>query len=186
MEFLEWRLRLEALMPPRNPIPRRRRPHKEFSTPRTRCNGMCANDQCYDRIDEQGPLRLGVWRWVARWCMSLLRAWLPTHQPAQPADLHRPRPASRERDRSLCSKTTRCLRRDWTVAHHGHLDQVPTHVRATHVQVDGTMRMTHHGRPLTYQGIVARPLRLVMPTRVPPWRRRLLPKRGPPTAAAIT
>jgi len=108
VEFLEWRLRLEALMPPRNPIPCRRRPHKEFSTLRTRCNGMCANDQCYDRIDEQGPLRLGVWRWAARWCMSLLRAWLPTHQPAQPADLHRPSPASRERDRSLCSKTTRC------------------------------------------------------------------------------
>ena len=41
-------------------------------------------------------------------------------QPAQPADLHRPRPASRELDRSLCLKTTRCLRRDWTVAHYGH------------------------------------------------------------------
>ena len=25
---------------------------------RTRCNGTCVNDQCYDRIDEQGPLRL--------------------------------------------------------------------------------------------------------------------------------
>ena len=45
---------------------------------------------------------------------------------AQPADLHRPRPASRELDRSLCLKTTRCLRRDWTVAHHGHRDQVQT------------------------------------------------------------
>ena len=71
-------------------------------------------------------------------------------QPAQPADLHRPRPASRELDRSLCIKTTRGLRRDWTVAHHRHLYQVQTNVRATHVQVeervDGTMRMTHHGR----------------------------------------
>ena len=46
-------------------------------------------------------------------------------QPAQPADLHRPRPASRELDGSLCIKTTRCLRRDWTVAHHRHLYQVP-------------------------------------------------------------
>jgi hypothetical protein len=26
--------------------------------PRTRCCGTCMTDQCYDRIDEQGPLRL--------------------------------------------------------------------------------------------------------------------------------
>ena len=59
-----------------------------------------------------------------------LDEWLPIYnrrfsvQPAQPADLHRPRPASRELDRSLCIKTTRCLRRDWTVAHHGQFYQV--------------------------------------------------------------
>ncbi len=41
------------------------------------------------------------------------RTYLPIYnqrfsvQPAQPADLHRPRPASRELDRSLCLKTTR-------------------------------------------------------------------------------
>ena len=34
--------------------------------PCTRCNGTCVNDQCYDRIDEQGPLRLGAWRWASR------------------------------------------------------------------------------------------------------------------------
>ena len=56
-------------------------------------------------------------------------------QPVQPADLHRPRPASRDLDRSLCLKTTRCLRRDWTVAHHGQVEE----------RVDGTMRLTHHG-----------------------------------------
>ena len=45
-----------------------------------------------------------------------LDEWLPIYnrrcsvQPAQPADLHRPRPASRELDRSLCITTTRCLR----------------------------------------------------------------------------
>ena len=68
-----------------------------------------------------------------------LEGYLPIYnrrfavQPAQPADLHRPRPASRELDRILCLKTTRCLRRDWTVAHHGHLYQIRTNVRATHV-----------------------------------------------------
>ena len=84
-------------------------------------------------------------------------------QPAQPADLHRPRPASRDLDRSLCLKTTRVLRRDWTVAHHGQLYQIRDNVRATHVQVeeriDGTMRMTHHGQPLRYHGITSRPVR---------------------------
>ena len=32
----------------------------------TRCNGTCVNDQFYDRIDEQGQLRLGAWRWASR------------------------------------------------------------------------------------------------------------------------
>lgn len=86
-------------------------------------------------------------------------ASLPTYnlrfsvQHAQTADLHRPRPARRDLDRRLCLKTTRVVRRDWTGAHQGQLYQIRDHVRATHVMVeermDGTMRMTHHGRPLT-------------------------------------
>ena len=123
-------------------------------------------------------------------------------QPAQPADLHRPRPASRELDRSLCIKTTRCLRRDWTVAHHGHLYQVQTNIRATQVQVeervDGTMRMTHKGRALVYHAITARPVKAVEaktvhPSRCPvtprpdhPWRQRLWPERTRSAAAART
>jgi hypothetical protein len=123
-------------------------------------------------------------------------------QPAQPADLHRPRPASRELDRSLCIKTTRGLRRDWTVAHHRHLYQVQTNVRATHVQVeervDGTMRMTHHGRPLDFHAITARPVKAAAVKPVPrarqpvtprpdhPWRTRLRPERTSHAAAAGT
>ena len=118
---------------------------------------------------------------------------------AQPADLHRPRPASRELDRSLCIKTTRCLRRDWTVAHHGHRYQVQTNVRATHVQVeervDGTMRMTHHGRPLDFHEITSRPMKAVAakkghrprgpvtPRPDHPWRTRLRPERTSHAAA---
>ena len=139
---------------------------------------------------------------------QFLQGYLPIYnrrfavQPARAADLHRPRPASRDLDRSLCLKTTRCLRRDWTVAHHGQLYQVRTNVRATHVmvedRVDGTMRMTHKGRPLTYQAIVARPLRVpppprialpqrpVTPTRAHPWRKRLLPEGARHAAAGIT
>ena len=123
-------------------------------------------------------------------------------QPAQPADLHRPRPASRELDRSLCIKTTRCLRRDWTVAHHGHLYQIQTNIRATHVQVeervDGTMRITHHGRPLDVHAITSRPMKAVeaktvhrprcpvTPRPDHPWRRRLRPERRTPATVAST
>jgi transposase len=139
---------------------------------------------------------------------QFLLSYLPIYnrrfavQPTQAADLHRPRPAHRELDRILCLKTTRCLRRDWTVAHHGHLYQVRTNVRATHVMVeermDGTMWITHHGAPLDYHTIPARPERVaeppkaqvsrrqVKPTAAHPWRKRLLPIRDTHTAAAIT
>ena len=34
--------------------------------PCPRCDGMGANDQLYDQVDEQGQLRLGAWRWASR------------------------------------------------------------------------------------------------------------------------
>ena len=113
--------------------------------------------------------------------------------PAQPADLHRPRLARRDLDRILCVKTKRVLRRDWTVAHHGHLYQVQTNVRATHVlveeRINGSMRITHHGRALDSHVITARPVkavevkpvhhlrRPVTPRPDHPWRTRLRPER---------
>jgi Homeodomain-like domain len=125
-----------------------------------------------------------------------------TVQPAQAADLHRPRPARRELDRSLCIKTPRGLRRDWTVAHHGHLYQVRTNVRATHVlveeRVDGTLRITHQGRPLDFHVITSRPVKAVEaktmhPPRRPvtprpdhPWRQRLRPERRTQATMART
>jgi len=134
-----------------------------------------------------------------------LEAYLPRYnqrfavQPAQAADLHRPRPSAQELDRILCRKTTRVLRRDWTVAHNGDLYQVHDPLRATHVQVeerlDGTLRITHRGRPLAYQVIAARPVRGPVPAKVHlpqrpvtprpehPWRTRLLPPRRTPAGA---
>lgn len=122
---------------------------------------------------------------------------------AQAADLHRPTPTARELARSLCIKTTRCLRKDFTIAHEGRLYQVHDHLRATHVvveaHVDGTMRLTHQGRPLSFHAISARPSapaveatvvqrppRPVVPKLDHPWRKRLLPKRGSHAAAAGT
>jgi hypothetical protein len=139
---------------------------------------------------------------------QFLSTYLPLHNqrfavpPAQAADLHRPSPSGRDLDRVLCVKTTRLLRRDWTVAHSGRLYQVHTNVRATHVmveeRVDGTMRITHHDRPLAYHVIASRPVsaaeppkvqvprRPVKPTWDHPWRKRLLPEQTTHAAAGIT
>ena len=139
---------------------------------------------------------------------QFLAGYLPIYNqrftvpPAQVADLHRPRPTRRELDRSLCIKTTRGLRRDWTVAHHGHLYQVQTNVRATQVlveeHVDGTLRITHQGRPLAFHAITSRPVKMVkaktvhLPRRpvTPrpdhPWRRRLRPEHRTPATMATT
>ena len=139
---------------------------------------------------------------------QFLEAYLPQYNrrfavpPAQAADLHRPRPAAPALDRVLCLKTQRVLRRDWTVAHNGHLYQVQTPVRTPRVMVeerlDGTLRITHHGRLLTYEAITARPVRVPAPSTVSmpqrpgkptpdhPWRKRLLPERDPHAAAART
>jgi len=135
-----------------------------------------------------------------------LEGYLPLYnqrfsvQPMQAADLHRPGSSPRALDRILCIKTTRCLRKDYTIAHHGGRYQIHDTLRATHVlveeHVDGTMRITHHGRPLGYHAITTRPMKTaevkqVYPPRRPvtprsdhPWRKRLLPERHTRAAAA--
>jgi transposase len=139
---------------------------------------------------------------------QFVETWLPRYNgrfgvpPAQPADLHRPRPARRDLDRSLCLKTTRALRRDWTVAHHGQLFQVETQIHTQTVLVeehlDGTMRITHRGQPLRYHAIPARPIRVIAstPPAVPrrpvkpkpthPWHRRILSDRHKTAATSMT
>ena len=139
---------------------------------------------------------------------AFLKRYLPIYnrrfavRPAQAADLHRPRPARGELDRILCRKTTRVLRRDWTVAHNGSLYQVPTNVRATQVvieeRVDGTLRLTHRGHVLNYHLITDRPVRPAIPqtkfrrhrpvtqARTHPWRKRALPPRELLAAGPIT
>ena len=125
-----------------------------------------------------------------------------TVQPVQAADLHRPRLTSRDLDRSLCLKTTRCLRKDFTIAHQGGLYQIHDTVRAPHVlveeRIDGTMRITHQGRALDFHAITSRPMkaaeaktvhrprRPVTPRPDHPWRKRLRPERTRHAAAAGT
>ena len=120
--------------------------------------------------------------------------------PAHPADLHRLTPPARELDRSLCLKTTRCLRKDFTIAHAGQLYQLHDTIRARYVLVeqrlDGTLRLTHQGRPLDFHAIAVRPVsvteakprprshRPVTPPPTHPWRKRWRSERGPHPAAA--
>lgn len=139
---------------------------------------------------------------------DFLEQYLPRYNrrfavvPAQPADLHRPRPTAQVLVQSLCRKTTRCLRKDFTIAHEGQLYQVQDNLRATHVVVeehlDGTMRLTHRGRSLSFHVITARPVSTVAVTTVPrsrppitpaadhPWRKRWRRERGQHPAAART
>jgi hypothetical protein len=122
--------------------------------------------------------------------------------PAHAADLHRPRPTAQVLERSLCIKTTRCLRKDFTIAHEGRLYQVHDHLRATQVvveaHVDGTMRLTHRGRTLGFHVIAARPVpaaeapavsrsrRPTTPAADHPWRKRWRLERGAHPATAGT
>jgi transposase-like protein len=137
---------------------------------------------------------------------QFVEEWLPlfnrrfTVQPAQAADLHRPRPAGLALDRMLCLKTTRCLRKDFTIVHQRGLYQIHETIRASHVlveeRVDGTMRITHQGRTLGFHAITSRPMKAaaaknVHSSRCPvtprpdhPWRKRLLPERTSYAAAA--
>ena len=137
-----------------------------------------------------------------------LDGYLPIHnrrftvQPAQAADLHRPRPAHRELNRILGLKTTRCLRKDFTIAHQGRLYQIHETIRAPHVlveeHVNGTLRITHLGRPLGVHTITSRPVKAatvkplprarqpVMPRPDHPWRKGLWPERTSHAATAIT
>lgn len=139
---------------------------------------------------------------------QFLERYLPSYnrrfavRPAQAVDLHRPCPAHRELARRLCLKTTRCLRKDFTIAYQGGLYQIHETIRASHVlveeRVDGTMRITHEGRPLGFHAITARPVkaaaitpvhplrRPVMPRPDHPWRRRLRPERRTQATVANT
>ena len=122
--------------------------------------------------------------------------------PAQSADLHRPTPPIRELEGALCLKITRCVRKDFTIVHEGQLYQIRNTVRASHIlveqQLDGTMRLTHHGRALDFHTITARPVsvaeakplprahRPVRPNPNHPWRKRWRSEREQHAAAAGT
>jgi transposase len=99
--------------------------------------------------------------WLARYNRRFAVA------PAQTTDLHRPLLARTDLRAVLALKTQRVLRRDRTVAHGGQLYQIQDRVRAPHVlveeRVDGTLRILHQDRSLTYHPILHRPRPVVAP-----------------------
>ena len=110
-------------------------------------------------------------RFLPTWLAQYNRRF--TVPPAQTTDLHRPLPAETDVRAVLALRTRRVLRRDRTVVHGGTLYQIQERVQATHVlveeRVDGTLRLLHRDRPLTYQRVRHRPAPVILsrPTRRP-------------------
>jgi hypothetical protein len=121
---------------------------------------------------------------------AFLETYLPwynarfTVPPVHAVDVHRPLPARTDLNQLLCVKTRRVLRADWTVAYGGQWYQIQNAVRTTQVLVeerlDGTLQITHHGRPLTYHTLPARPAKGPEPERLARPRPRVRPKTDHP------
>ena len=142
-------------------------------------------------IAHAGGRESGSWRAICRSTIGASRS----SRPRPPICIGRGRRA-RELDRILCIKTTRCLRKDCTIAHHGGLYQVQTTVRATHVLVEehgGWDDADHAPGPAArlsrhHVSAVRRrrrktgppPRRPVTPRPDHPWRTRRLPKHEHP------
>lgn len=125
-----------------------------------------------------------------------LDGYLPTYNrrfavaAAGASDLHRPIPHGVELQSVLCLKTWRALRNDFTVAYNGTLYQVYDNVRTSrvvvHERMDGTMQITHHGKPLRYQAIAARPRRAQATAQTPHGRARTMPAPDHPWRRPVT
>ena len=78
-------------------------------------------------------------------------------KPREKADLHRPVPKELNLDSILCLKTERVLRNDFTVSFNSKLYQIEEKIKAARVivqeQLNGTMLITHEGRPLKFSEI---------------------------------
>lgn len=100
---------------------------------------------------------------------QFLEEYLPVHNekfsvcPKEPEDVHRPLAKGLDLDAIFCIKTERTLRNDWTVTYNTKLYQIEDKIRALKVAVqdrmDGSIVMTHKGRPLRFREITQRPLR---------------------------
>jgi transposase len=113
--------------------------------------------------------------------------------PLKNEDLHRPLPEGIDLGRIFSVRTPHTLRNDFTVAHEGRLYQIEDTIRADKVtaeeRLNGTLLLTHKGRPLRYRQITQRPVKEKEPPiirkanirqpRDNPWRLFRLPGSNP-------
>jgi transposase len=84
---------------------------------------------------------------------------LPSHQ----EDMHRPAPSLVQLDQTLCIKTERTLRNDFTIAYQTKLYQIKDNLRSKKViveeRLDGSIHLSHQEKSLTFQEITTRPVK---------------------------
>ncbi len=124
---------------------------------------------------------------------GFLKQYLPVYNrrfsvvPREGDNLHRPLPKGFNLDATLCIKTERTLRNDFTVAHNKRLYQIEDKTRASkvmvHEHIDGSLKMTYRDQVLRFKEITTRPVKqekapVREPRRKPPipsadhpWRR---------------
>ena len=80
--------------------------------------------------------------------------------PSQEANMHRPAPSLTQLDKSLCIKTERRLRNDFTISFKTKLYQIKDNLRTKKITVeerlDGSIHLSHHEKSLTFQEITTR------------------------------
>lgn len=105
-------------------------------------------------------------------------------EPANSGNMHRSSdPVALEK--ALRIKIERVLRNDFTVLHEKQWYQVEEHIRTKGVVVEqllnGTIEITHNGRPVKYHKILVRlPQQRIKPPAVIGWRRRCMPVQDHP------
>ena len=84
--------------------------------------------------------------------------------PSQEANMHRSAPTLTKLDKSLCIKTERRLRNDFTISFKTKLYQIKDNVRTKKITVeerlDGSIHLSHHEKSLTFQEITTRSVKI--------------------------
>lgn len=86
-----------------------------------------------------------------------------SRKPAKEGDLHREIPQGLDINRTLCIKTRRAVRNDFTIAHDRKLYQIEERINGKEViveeRIDGSMAITYNDRALKFREIQLRPVR---------------------------
>ncbi|MFZ2405157.1 MAG: ISNCY family transposase [Methylobacter sp.] len=121
---------------------------------------------------------------------AFLENYLPIYnkrfsiEPAESGNMHQPNdPVALEK--ALRIKTPRTLRNDFTIVHESQWYQIEDQLKAKEVVVEqrlnGTVEISHAGRPVKYHKILVRvPQKQVKPAIVIGWRRKCMPVQDHP------